>query len=492
MVPEAGKEADSMGVTRILKNPIFILGALILLTQIGVSWVSRSFVFGVGHAERPIVPFLIFEFVTFGLYFVALEWVRRLPREFGSNRKTVFWIFLVGILCRLAFVPSNLIQETDPYRYVWDGQTVLKGENPYEHSPKEAFWNQQVPGEKAAPEIIETFQRINHAGIKTIYPPLAQMLFAVSQFLSPWKLDSWRFMILLAEVGILMTLAFSLRKLGLRQEWILFYAWSPLVLKEFSNSLHLDVFAILFLTLTVWAAIRRRILWAFVFLALASGIKLFPIALMPLLCVWIWTIAPKEVVTGSLLFGAILTGFYLPFVSAGSSLFEGLGRFAGEWQVNAGLFSLIKAWFLHVQPLAIHAEWLSRTTVASLFMILLFRTVKWLSSQGSPEAFLKACLIALAGLFFLAPAGNPWYFTWIFPFLAFFPARALVLFSGFVFLYYLDFYFTYQGMPQNFKFVTWVEYGIFYLFLGWELWTKKQALPSLFRWSTKKILLPTH
>ena len=471
--------------------PIFILGALILLTQIGVSWMSRSFVLGVGHADRPIISFLILELMSFGFYFAALEWVRRLPRTFGSNHRAAIWILLVGILCRIAFFPSNLIQETDPYRYVWDGQTVLKGENPYEHSPKEAFWNQRVPGEKAAPEVIETFQKINHAGIKTIYPPLAQMLFAASQFLTPWELTGWRFMILLAEIGILMMLAFSLKKLGLRQEWILLYAWSPLVLKEFSNSLHLDVFAVLFLALTAWAAIGRKVLWAFAFLALAAGIKLFPIALMPLLCVLTWSIAPKEVVKGSLLFVAILVGLYLPFASAGSLLFEGLGRFAGEWQVNAGIFALIRAWFLGVQPFANHAEWLSRATVGVLFVALTIKTIQWLKARGNVEAFLKASLVVIAGLFFLAPTGNPWYFTWVFPFLAFAPSRALLLFSGLIFLYYLDFYFEYQGMRQSFNFVKLFEYGVFYLTLGWELCAKKQALPLLSRGSTKKILLPT-
>lgn len=479
-----------MGKNRILKNPIFILGIGILLTQIGVSWMSRSFVFGVGHAQRPIIPFLVLEFAAFGFYFAALEWVRRLPREFGSNRRTVFWIILVGILCRLVFLPSNLIQETDPYRYIWDGQTVLIGGNPYAYSPKDVFSDQHFHAGKQVPEVIETFQKINHAGIKTIYPPAAQGLFALSQGLTPWKLDGWRFMILLAEIGILTALTFSLGKFNLRQEWLLLYAWSPLVLKEFSNSLHLDVFAVLFLTLSVWAVLSRRLLWAFASLALAAGIKLFSIALIPLLCVWGWKKAPQEALKGGVLFAAILSGLYLPFVSAGSSLFEGLQRFAGEWQVNAGVFSLIRSWFLRVEPFAIHAEWLSRATAAALFLILLFRIVKWLKSQAASEALFKSCLVVVAGLFFLAPTGNPWYFTWIFPFLIFFPSRALLLFSGLVFLYYFDFYFPYQGMSQNFKFVTWVEYGIFYLFLGWELWIKKQALPSLSRWSTKKVLLP--
>lgn len=468
------------------------MGALILLTQIGVSWVSRSYVFGVGYEARPIIPFLILEFVAFGFYFAALEWVRRLPREFGSNRKTVFWIILVGILCRLVFLPSNPIQETDPYRYVWDGQAVLKGANPYEHSPKEAFWNHLVPAEKAEAGIIETFQQINHAGIKTIYPPLAQMLFAVSQVLSPWKLTGWRFMIFLAEIGILIILLFLLKKLHLRQEGLLLYAWSPLVLKEFSNSLHLDVFTVLFLVLTVWTVIERRILWAFAFLALAAGIKLFPVALVPLLYVWGWKKASKEVLKGTLLFAGILTGLYLPFASAGTSLFEGLGRFAGEWQVNAGAFGLIKAGFLNVQPFAIHAEWLSRVVVAVLFLILLFQGAKWLKAQTSQEAFFKACLVVVAGLFFLAPTGNPWYFAWIFPFLVFVPSRSLLLFSGLIFLYYLDFYLSYRGMHQAFNFVKLIEYGVFYFFLGWELWAKNRALPLLSRWSTRKASLQTH
>lgn len=459
-----------MEQNRIVKNPIFVLGGMILLAQMAVSWLSHSFVFGVGHAERPIIPFLVLELVSFGFYFAALEWTRKLPRESASNRKTVYWIIFIGIFSRIAFFPSHLIQETDPYRYVWDGQAVVKGVNPYEYSPEDAFSNQLLSAGKQAPVVIETFQKINHAGIKTIYPPVAQELFALSQWVTPWKLDGWRFIILFAEIGILAVLALTLKKFNLRQEWVLLYAWSPLILKEFSNSLHLDVFAVLFLALTLWAVINQRFLWSFSLLALATGIKLFSFVLVPLIFIWGWRKEPKQILIGTALFLAILTGIYLPFVTAGSSLFEGLARFAGEWHVNAGVFSLIKAWCLQVPVFAIHAEWLSRATAAAMFLTLLFLSAKWLWKQESPEAFLKACLVVVSGLFFLAPTGNPWYFTWVIPFLLFLPRRSLILFSGLVFLYYLDFYFVYQGRPQLFMWVKFFEYSVFYSFLGWELW----------------------
>jgi len=231
---------------KMLRNPIYVLGLLMLLAQIGISSLSQFFVFGTGHAGRPIVLFLILEFVSFAFYFLAMEWVRRLPGESGSHRTSVFWIILIGVLCRLVFMPSNLIQETDPYRYIWDGQTVLSGGNPYERSPEEAFRNQLVPADNPTSEVIETFHKINHPGIKTIYPPFAQYLFAASQQLTPWSLAGWRLMILFSEIGIFFLMLGALVKLRMRKEWLILYAWCPLVMKQFSNSLHLDVFAVLF------------------------------------------------------------------------------------------------------------------------------------------------------------------------------------------------------------------------------------------------------
>lgn len=460
-----------MKINKAVKNPILILGVMILLTQIAVSWLSGFFIFGVGHANRPIVPFIVLELVSFAFYFAALEWVRRLPKNAESNSRTIFWIFLIGILCRLAFLPSNLIQETDPYRYIWDGQTVLESSNPYQYSPKEAFENRRVPAANPTPTVTETFEKINHAGVKTIYPPLAQFLFAFSQWISPWHLTGWRLMILGAEAGILVTLIFILGRLKLAQEWLILYTWSPLVLKEFSNSLHLDAFAILFLCGVILGLVNRWTLLSYVSLALAALTKFFPVVLLPLLFAWAYRQDKKKSLIGLGAFFVVAGLFYIPFLNAWPVLFEGLGRFAGEWQVNESLFGIIRHALKSSGLEHFQAEFASRLVSGAVFLALLYAVVRWLGKKETVLDFFKGCGTLLASLFFLAPTGNPWYFTWVIPFLLFLPLRSLILFSGLVFFYYLDFYFAYQGRPQLFVWVKFFEYSVFYFFLGWELWS---------------------
>ncbi|MBI4115182.1 MAG: hypothetical protein HY447_01265 [Candidatus Omnitrophica bacterium] len=468
---------------------LIVLGAFILLTQIGISWLSHSFVFGAGHAERPILSFLMLEGLAFIAYFATFEWLRRNSKETHSKSFLSLWIFVIAILCRVAYLPSNPIQETDPYRYLWDGETLLRGENPYALSPKEAFQTGEERGEISSPDMGAVFERINHPGIKTIYPPFAQILFALSQWITPWKLWGWKAMILVAELGILSLTVAILKRFDISKEWSLLYAWSPLVLKEFSNSLHLDVFVILFLTGMIYCLTRDWLVSAYGLLSLAALTKWFPVVLFPLLIAWTLPKQRRQTFLGVGLFLVLLVLFYLPFSGVGVSLFEGLGIFATSWRVNDGLFSLIHG---SVSMLPVNNEWthaMSRIIAGGIFSTAIVLVLHWLKRKEDLLSFCQASLVVLTFLFLLAPTGNPWYLTWIFPFLFFIPLRSLILLSGLIFLYYLDFYFTYQGKPHFFDLSRLVEYGIFYFFLGWELWTKNQQFPLLFRLRTKEPLL---
>ncbi len=454
---------------------LIFLGLILLASQMSIAWLSRFFIFGQSHAERPIILFLILEFLAFAAYFFAVEWVRKRFSPENIQPGYFAWILFIGILCRLVFLPSQLIQETDPYRYIWDGQTMLLGENPYQYSPEEAFENQAILASNHQEEAAEIFQKINHSGVKTIYPPLAQYLFAISQTLTPWQLMSWRLMILFAEFSILALMLGILLKLGMKKEWLVLYAWCPLVIKEFSNSLHLDVFAVFFLTLMIFALLRQRYYLGFISLAFAAGIKLFPLVLTPLVFLWISKINRKTAWLGLGIFAVLLLILYLPFMSAGASVFEGLVRFAGAWKVNEGLFALIRLGL---------AEPASRIAAGLLFVTCLMAATKIINHQTEVQRFFQGCLFVIAGLFFLAPTGNPWYFTWVFPFLYFQPLRSLLIFSGLVFLYYLDFYFSYRSQSQYFIWAKWIEYGIFYSVLAMELLWKKQKSLSFYRLQT--------
>lgn len=106
-----------------------------------------------------------------------------------SKNKNWFLIIIgTGIIARLILIPAQPVVENDFYRYLWDGAVTANGFNPYEYSPKEAL-NENT--EREVPEILkqlaeesgEIIHGINHPHIRTIYPPVAQVIFAVCYFI---------------------------------------------------------------------------------------------------------------------------------------------------------------------------------------------------------------------------------------------------------------------------------------------------------------------
>ncbi len=469
---------------------VLILAGLIFLgINIKISLLSHSFIFGVGHAQRPIIEFLSYILLGFLIYWFVLEQLRgnRIGRKF--DKFDIVWILIIGVLVRLVYFPSQLIQETDPYRYVWDGQMMLAKQNPYSFSPQEAYDGGLFSSDSSKQGIVQHLnERINHPGVKTIYPPGAQFLFGLSQMLTPWTLIGWKIMIAGAEILILILMVVLLKRLRMRPQWVALYAWSPLIIKEFSNGLHLDVFAILFICLMIYALMKKYHRLALLSLAAATMIKWFAIILLPFLLIMFRQNLLKNLVTIGIFVGLIMVSF-LPFTNAGAgALFEGLFRFTAEWKVNDGLFSVITG-MIQSFHLPFDTNVTSRIVISLIFGFIVILACQRLLKKRTIFRFLQVSMISLAALFFLIPTGNPWYFTWLFPFLIIFPSRALIVFSGLVFLYYLDFYFMYHEQKELFQWIRLGEYGIFFIVLGVELWVKNRQLPLLSRFTMRAVSL---
>ena len=461
---------------------LMAMGLIIVGMSLKICRMAHCFVFGIDHVNRPIPEMILYLGIWFIAYYFALERIRKI-NNLDSTRINLIWILFVGVVIRVVFFPPHLIQETDPYRYLWDGQAVVQGTNPYRFSPQEAYSLNVSPAVSKNENIRATFERISFPDVKTIYPPLAQYLFAVSQYLTPWSLLGWKWMIMIVDALIIGTLLALLGRMKTRMEWILLYAWSPLILKEFHNSLHLDVFALFFLVLMIYSFIRGWVILSFIALACATMVKWFSLILLPLLILATLSRIRKNLLNISLFLG-LAVFLYLPFISAGRYLWEGLTTFSFNWRVNDGIFSVI---LFCIQSLHLSEELtklIARLIVGIIFLGISLTVLSWYSKKRNNSSFLQAGLILTSSLFFLIPTGNPWYFTWIFPFLVFSPRRSLVLFSGLVLLYYLDFYFIYQDQKYLYNWIRLIEYGVFFLFLGYELWKNRQ-LPLLSRFTTR-------
>jgi hypothetical protein len=291
-------------------------------------WLNQSFVYGSSEQNRPILPMLALFAGSFLLYLTALHTSIRLKATSGL----VWAIVLQAIVFRGILLPTTPIQEIDIYRYLWDGAATARGVNPYRYSPDQvlsAVANQGLPEDlqilvrlrDTSPVMADILARIHHAELPTVYPPVSQAVFALGDIITPNKSSVegrvliLKFLLVLFDVGTIGLLWSLLVLLKLHPGWVIAYAWCPLVLKEFSNSGHLDSIAVFFTTATVWCVARLFLGGAgshstalllgggFTF-AFAVGAKLYPVVLLP---VWVAAVAARAGPKGAMSYGLLAT-----------------------------------------------------------------------------------------------------------------------------------------------------------------------------------------
>lgn len=446
----------------------FVAGLGSLLTYLSIFFLSRSFIYGQGHRNRPLFLFLALYASAFVLYVIAIRLIALVDwqgREFA---------FLLGcaFLFRFFLLFSHPIQEDDFYRYLWDGQVVASGLNPYGVAPSDVIArDENYPAYgailDAEPAFVAILARVNHPDVPTIYPPVAQGVFALTAFVVPGSLLGLRLVFLVFDLALISIILDILRYLHINRAYVLVYAWSPLVVKETINSAHYDVIPTFFLLLAVALLLRKKRNLAYVSLAVAVLGKLYPLLVLPS-----FLFRTKKTDGWSAAFialgisTAVIVAGYAPFWRAGWGLWQGTVAFAEQWQTNSLLFPLLS--------IGIGQRWITTLVIVVALVVLIFWIIlRFVLNEAQP--FLWSLLIVLGALFLCSPVGDPWYFVWIVPFLCIFPLRSGIVLSGLLGLYYLSFYFMYQKTPETFWWVIWLEYLPCYGLLLWE-WRSVRSL----------------
>lgn len=459
---ERNRHADGGAISLILLG----LGSCVVYSV--MTRLSLQFIYGQGHQQRPILAFLGCYGAGFLLYSVACWHVHRL---FSQDTRCL-WIVLGFAVCfRVILLLSNPIQEDDFYRYLWDGKVVASGLNPYLLAPQtvreaRAEDTRVQPYARIAqqePGFALILSRVNHPEVPTIYPPLAQGLFGVSALIAPGSLFVLRVLLLCCDLALCWLLVALLRDLAINPAYVTFYAWSPLVIKETSNSVHYDVLPAFWLMCALFFSVCGKVLVTYASVALAVLGKVYPLLLLPLFAcrTWrthgnAWTIAGLAVTCLLILIG------YAPFWQDGGAVWQGTRAFAERWQTNSFLFPA-----LHM---LVEERWVANTIVALLSAGVVIATLARFDLRNAHE-FLWAVFLVLGVVFVLSPVGNPWYLVWIVPLLCVFPLRSWLLLSGLLGLYYLYFYLLYHQRVETFRWVIWLEHVPFYALLAWE-WTR--------------------
>jgi len=461
------------------KNVLIVLsGILLIVLTVALTLISRSFALDVPPTNKPVILFVIL-LVSSGVVYLLITLFARN----SSSTKVLLWIIIVGAILRLLSIFSNPVLEDDYFRYLWDGGVVSTGFNPYQYSPEQIITKSDthtdIPQDlkELADESGNTIRHINHPYLSTIYPPIAQVSFAIAHWIEPWSIFSWRLVLLVFDAITLLLLYKIIKNLNLPPLSLLIYWWNPLLVKEIYNSGHLDVIAFPFVLGALILYLRKKNLCSVFTLSLAIGVKIWPIFMMPLILRPLFS-NPKRLFLGASIFLIALVVFISPFYLTTINEGSGLLAYGQSWQNNDSLFKIF-VWFselilsfLDTHPG--HAQFIARIIVVGIIAIwIAYITSKKIDS--SLDLF-ENCLLIVACVFLLIPTQFPWYYTWMLPFLAICPRRSLLMLTVLLPLYYIRYYLEPRGMLEYFNnVIVWVEFVPIWILLiiEWRFKSKK-------------------
>lgn len=381
--------------------------------------------------------------VIVGLYaflFAVYGYVLRFGRD--EDYPIYRWL---GIMARFSLVFALPNLSDDVYRFVWDGRLILQGINPFDHTPRQLL--------DAGNESL--FLQLNSPDYYTVYPPLAQLSFALSAWLSPGSVLGSAIVLKLIhaslDTGAILVLERLVKRWQLPRRNVLIYALNPLIIIELTGNLHFECAMVFFLALALWQMSGQRwyrSVWAWVG---AIGAKLLPLMFLPFL---LRRLGWPRMVYWSLLLGA---GLFLLFMPLLNSLFvanmsSSLGLYFRTFEFNASIYYLARWLGFQIKGYnLIHL-------IGPLFALSTLFAISWLAWREKSldvRRLPHMWLMAITTYLLLSTTVHPWYLALPVFFSALTHFRFPLVWSALAPLSYLA-YATLE--VRDLAWVVWVEY----------------------------------
>lgn len=369
-----------------------------------------------------------------------------------AGGRAVWLVLAFAVAMRLPLIPATPFLSSDVYRYVWDGRVQAAGINPYRY----------LPADPALTSLRDAavWPHINRADYApTIYPPMAQVVFAAIGRVWPTvigeKVVMFGFECLTA--GCLLAL---LRAAGLPAERVLIYAWNPLPVWAFAGNGHIDAAVCALVAIALLLRVRRWDGWTGVALGAATLTKFLPVVIAPVL----WR-------QGSALFkrrsddgrsgsghdggngdgGAVpwwrmpatalatVVGLYACYLSVGWKVFGFLTGYGTEEGLSNGSGIWLLAALERLFPLPRIAAPLYLAVLTIILLMLGIRYAFTHPPRGPAEICAAAGTLMAVVTFGISPH-YPWYFAWLAVPCVLAPGPAVLWLATAPVLIYLDTY----------------------------------------------------
>lgn len=364
---------------------------------------------------------------------------------------------VAGILLRIiaTFAAPNLTD--DHYRFIWDGQLVAHGYNPYTMTPEQV----RAAGFLGMEGInTELFSKLNSASYISVYPPIAQALFGLAAKVS---FDSWniqvlviKLMLLAFECSTIVLLPEILRKIKLPEGHALWYILNPLIIIELSGNMHVEGIMVYTLLLSLYWYYSGRHTASAIAFGFAVSAKLWPLMLLP---VFFRPLGFKNTMRYSVIAGSVALVLLSPMLLQFTQISGSLNLYFQQFEFNGSIFYIGKYLFNK------EADYEAFSAMRATLPFLACAAILLLSVFYKKHALTTGMLMAFSVYLLFATTVHPWYLA---------PVILLSVLSGYRFgilwslLIYLTYY-TYitPAYIEN-TFFIWIEYTAVIVFAIWE------------------------
>ncbi|MBU1076682.1 MAG: hypothetical protein KKH98_05275 [Spirochaetes bacterium] len=388
---------------------------------------------------------LILFLIYFGIIFVLKK----------GAKINLLIIVALALFLRLLFFDSSLSDFSgDANRYIWDGKIQANHINPYLYPPDsselESFRNKVIyPG-------------INHKGYKTVYPPLAQMIFFLSYSIKADSFIALKSIYLFFEILTALFLLLLLKD----KRYLSVYLLCPLVILEGFLGTHIDIAGLGLLFGAIYFFKKEKVYFSIFLLVASIMVKYITIITVPVFLIfYIRKLYSKElqnkasmyrdILGKSLFFIFLILLFYLPYIRAGKYIFESFILYNHRWKFNG---------FLHrffINIFGMYARYFSVLTLALILFLIYFKLRSGL--------LLKLELTILSALLF-NNALFPWYVLWLIPFFVFYQRWSTAYLIGIISIsYYVFIKYKAVGIWQENLLFFYLQYLPFYSLLLYDI-----------------------
>ena len=348
--------------------------------------------------------FARYEGVQFVFFVLASAWVL-------LRRPTLRWslpvIILIALAARLVLVSGTPWASSDIYRYVWDGKVQAHLINPYRYAP-------QAEALKSLRDS-SIYPLMNRRWVPTIYPPVAQFVFASLYLIHSNSIVWTRIAFSLSDVGVVGLIAALLKRTGSRPDRAILYAWHPLAIFEVGSSGHVDVLAVLLLLVALHARLSRRPILTGAGIAAAALVKYYALVAAPALLTGNWR---RDLKFAAGVVGTTVLA-YVPYLSVGKDVIGFLPGYVKEEGIaSGGRFYVLDrlgeyahkfGWHIPAFVSRHHGNAAHLYDVSLLIIMGLLAFWMWRRPIENPFDIPRRTLVLFLTLLVLTTPSYPWY-----------------------------------------------------------------------------------